>query len=91
MTRASSEGRATHDVSGGVTNQQIRHLSGDEDGARWLDFDFRDDDIVISTRSKSGTTWSHMICALLILETPDLPRPLAELSPWLGPDCGAAG
>jgi hypothetical protein len=24
-----------------------------------------------------------MICALLIIQTPDLPRPLAELSPWL--------
>jgi aryl sulfotransferase len=68
---------------GGVTNQPIRYLSADEDSARWLDFDFRDDDIVISTRSKSGTTWVQMICALLIFETPDLPRPLAELSPWL--------
>jgi aryl sulfotransferase len=38
---------------------------------------------VISTRSKSGTTWMQMICALLIFQTPDLPAPLAELSPWL--------
>ena len=68
---------------GGVTKQPIRYLSADEDSARWLDFDFRNDDIVISTRSKSGTTWVQMICALLIFDTPDLPRPLAELSPWL--------
>lgn len=67
----------------GVTHQPIRYLSADEDSARWLDFDLRDGDIVISTRSKSGTTWVQMICALLIFETPDLPRPLAELSPWL--------
>lgn len=66
-----------------MTSKPIRYLSADEDSARWLDFDFRDDDIVISTRSKSGTTWVQMICALLIFETPDLPRPLAELSPWL--------
>jgi aryl sulfotransferase len=38
---------------------------------------------VISTRSKTGTTWVQMICALLIFQTPDLPAPLAELSPWL--------
>jgi len=67
---------------GGVTNQPTRYLSGDENSARWLDFDFRDD-IVISTRSKSGTTWVQMICALLIFQTPDLPRSLPELSPWL--------
>ena len=46
-------------------------------------FEFRDGDIVISTRSKSGTTWVQMICALLIFRTPSLPRPLPELSPWL--------
>ena len=39
--------------------------------------------MIISTRSKSGTTWVQLICALLIFETPDLPRPLSELSPWL--------
>ena len=66
-----------------MTNPPIRYLSGDEDSARWLNFDFRQGDIVISTRSKSGTTWVQMICALLIFQTPDLPRPLPELSPWL--------
>ena len=68
---------------GGVTKQPVRYLSADEDSARWLDFEFRNEDIVISTRSKSGTTWVQMICALLIFDTPELPRPLAELSPWL--------
>jgi len=38
---------------------------------------------VISTRSKSGTTWMQMICALLIFRDPGLPEPLPELSPWL--------
>jgi aryl sulfotransferase len=60
-----------------------RYRSADEDSARWLDFAFRDDDIVISTRSKSGTTWVQMICALLVFRTPDLPAPLSQLSPWL--------
>src|SRR5262249_25621990 len=44
---------------------------------------FRDGDIVISTRSKTGTTWVQMICALLVFQTPELPAPLGQLSPWL--------
>ncbi|MFG1953038.1 sulfotransferase domain-containing protein [Micromonospora sp. NPDC048830] len=60
-----------------------RYRSPDEDSARWLGFPFRDGDIVISTRSKSGTTWMQMICALLVFGTPDLPAPLPHLSPWL--------
>ncbi len=35
----------------------MRYRSEDEDSARWLDFPFREGDIVISTRSKGGTTW----------------------------------
>jgi aryl sulfotransferase len=61
----------------------FRYRSPDEDSARWARFAFRPGDIVISTRSKSGTTWMQMICALLVLRTPELPSPLAELSPWL--------
>ncbi|WP_406082426.1 sulfotransferase domain-containing protein [Micromonospora zamorensis] len=60
-----------------------RYRSDDEDSARWAGFPFRDGDIVISTRSKSGTTWMQMICALLVLGTPELPAPLNVLSPWL--------
>jgi aryl sulfotransferase len=60
-----------------------RYRSSDEDSGRWLDFDFREGDIVISTRSKSGTTWMQMICALLVFGTPELPGRLTTLSPWL--------
>jgi hypothetical protein len=49
---------------------------------RWDGFKHRRDDIVVSTRSKCGTTWMQMICLLLVHGTP-LPAPLAELSPWL--------
>jgi aryl sulfotransferase len=49
----------------------------------WSDFELRADDIVICTYPKSGTTWVQMICALLIFQDPELPAPLAELSPWL--------
>jgi len=61
----------------------IRYRSADEDSGRWAGFPFRPGDIVISTRSKSGTTWVQMICALLVFQTPDLPAPLGQLSPWL--------
>ncbi|MDG4779442.1 sulfotransferase domain-containing protein [Micromonospora sp. WMMD961] len=60
-----------------------RYRSDDEDSGRWAGFPFRDGDIVISTRSKSGTTWMQMICALLVLGTAELPAPLNVLSPWL--------
>ena len=56
-----------------MSSQPIRYRSDDEDSARWEEFRFRDGDIVISTRSKSGTTWMQMICALLVFQTPDLP------------------
>ncbi|MFI7596415.1 sulfotransferase domain-containing protein [Actinoplanes sp. NPDC049681] len=61
----------------------MRYRSSDEDSARWDGFPFREGDIIISTRSKSGTTWMQMICALLVFRSPDLPAPLSDLSPWL--------
>jgi aryl sulfotransferase len=60
-----------------------RYRSWLADSSRWDGFEFRADDIVISTPSKCGTTWMQMICALLIFGEPRLPRPLTELSPWL--------
>jgi aryl sulfotransferase len=64
-------------------SELFRYRSADEDSARWVGFPFRQGNIVTSTRSKSGTTWMQMIAALLVFQTPDLPRPLSELSPWL--------
>ncbi|MGQ0716889.1 MAG: sulfotransferase domain-containing protein [Pseudonocardiales bacterium] len=61
----------------------IRYRSIVADSARWDGFPFRDGDIVISTPSKCGTTWTQMLCALLIFQTPDFDRPLTEISPWL--------
>jgi hypothetical protein len=60
-----------------------RVLAWISDSARWDDFELRPDDIVISCPAKCGTTWTQMICALLVFQTPDLPAPLTELSPWL--------
>jgi hypothetical protein len=66
-----------------VPEQPVRYQSPDEDSGRWTGFPFRAGDIVISTRSKSGTTWAQMICALLIFQRADLPARLGDLSPWL--------
>jgi hypothetical protein len=60
----------------------VHYVSPDEDSGRWGRFRFREGDIVISTRSKSGTTWAQTICALL-LHGARLPAPLSVLSPWL--------
>jgi aryl sulfotransferase len=66
-----------------VPGPPVRYRSADEDSGRWIGFPFRDGDIVISARSKSGTTWVQMICALLIFQTPAQPASLGQLSPWL--------
>lgn len=51
--------------------------------ARWEGFEHRDDDILICTAYKAGTTWTQRICSLLIFQTPELDRPLTTISPWL--------
>lgn len=53
------------------------------ESSRWNGFALRDDDILICTPAKCGTTWTQMICALLVLRTPDLEHPLTQYSPWL--------
>jgi aryl sulfotransferase len=52
------------------------------DSARWDDIELRDGDIVISPPPKCGTTWTQMICALLIFQSTDFPRPLDAMSLW---------
>src|SRR5262245_9348318 len=61
----------------------MRYRSLVDDSARWEGFEFRPDDIVISTPKKCGTTWTQMLCALLIFDGPAYPEPLEQLSPWL--------
>jgi aryl sulfotransferase len=61
----------------------MRYRSLVDDNARWEGFEFRSGDIVISTPKKCGTTWTQMLCALLIFDGPVFPEPLEQLSPWL--------
>src|SRR3954452_21144686 len=57
------------------------------DSTRWNDFEFRDDDIVIATYSKSGTTLTQQIVAQLVLDAdPNVfgmgVSPWIECRPW---------
>lgn len=52
------------------------------DSTRWNNFEFRDDDIVVATWSKSGTTWTQQIVSQLVLDGSDRVFGQAE-SPWL--------
>src|SRR6476659_11120528 len=48
----------------------------------WNDFKFRDDDIIIATYAKSGTTWLQQIVSQLIFNGAE-GLEVAEMSPWL--------
>lgn len=51
------------------------------DSRVWNDFAFRDDDIIIATYAKSGTTWMQQIILQLIFDGAE-DQPLHQLSPW---------
>jgi aryl sulfotransferase len=52
------------------------------DSTVWNGFRFRDDDIVIATYAKAGTTWTQQIVAQLLFADAD-ELPVADMSPWL--------
>jgi aryl sulfotransferase len=60
-----------------------RYVAKVFDSSRWDGFAVRSGDIIISTPPKCGTTWTQMICALLVLQESELPLPLDTLSPWI--------
>jgi hypothetical protein len=62
---------------------RTRYRSIVADSGRWDGFAFRPGDVVISTPPKCGTTWTQMLCALLIFDGPTFPAPLDQVSPWL--------
>src|SRR4051812_49620027 len=52
------------------------------DSTLWDGFAFRDDDVIVATYAKSGTTWTQQIVGQLIhAGDPDVQ--VAHLSPWL--------
>lgn len=52
------------------------------DSTVWNDYTFRDDDIVIGTYAKSGTTWAQQIVSQLIF-CGEEGLPVGEMSPWI--------
>lgn len=38
------------------------------DSTVWNDFDFRDNDVVVATYAKSGTTWTQQIVSQLLFK-----------------------
>ena len=63
--------------------QKTRELHNHHfDSTIWNDFAFRDDDVIIATYAKSGTTWLQQIVSQLIFNGAE-GLPVAEMSPWL--------
>ncbi|WP_221793953.1 sulfotransferase domain-containing protein [Oceanobacter mangrovi] len=52
------------------------------DSTIWNDFEFRDDDIIIATYAKSGTTWMQQIISQLLYDGAE-GIDVAERSPWV--------
>ncbi|MEE8556534.1 MAG: sulfotransferase domain-containing protein [Myxococcota bacterium] len=53
------------------------------DSTRWDYVVLRDDDIVIATSYKAGTTWTQSIVANLLFHGREFPAPLSQMSPWV--------
>ena len=69
---------------------EIKHYyrSALMDARRWDNFEPRDDDIIITTSYKAGTTWMQGICAALVFQQPRPPVPQDALTPWLDANFG---
>lgn len=46
-----------------IENKTREYCNHHFDSTRWNDFNFRDDDIIIASVAKSGTTWIQTIVA----------------------------
>ena len=63
--------------------QKTRELHNHHmDSTIWNDFVFRDDDVIVGTYAKSGTTWTQQIVGQIIFDGAE-DVPIHEISPWL--------
>ena len=51
------------------------------DSSLWDDFRFRDDDVIVASYAKAGTTWTQQIVGQLIFQGQAGVR-ISDLSPW---------
>ena len=63
---------------------EVKHIYQNHhlDSTRWAHYMPREDDIIIATPYKSGTTWMQTIVTHLLFQDLQV-RPVMELSPWL--------
>jgi aryl sulfotransferase len=62
--------------------RKVRELQNHHmDSTVWNDFRFRDDDVIVSTYGKAGTTWTQQIVAQLIFQGAE-DIPVHAISPW---------
>lgn len=70
-------------ASSTVLPQKTRELHSHHfDSTVWNDLQIRNDDVVIATYAKSGTTWTQQIVGQMLLG-PDPELEVAEISPWV--------
>lgn len=69
-------------TAGEVPKQNLRFQHVLLNSDRWDWFQPRDDDIIISTSLKSGTTWMQTIVASLLFPSGDQPGATNAISPW---------
>ena len=63
-----------------LPTRERRYETATQDSIRWDAYRPREGDIIVTTAPKCGTTWTQMLCALLI-HGPVLPAPLSRISP----------
>jgi len=68
--------------SNSIPNKTREFQNHHFDSTIWNDFIFRENDIIIATYAKSGTTWMQQIIAQLLFDGEE-GMEVAEMSPWM--------
>ncbi|MAF49920.1 MAG: sulfotransferase domain-containing protein [Rhodospirillales bacterium] len=64
-----------------VKTREMRNFA--MDSTYWNEFEYRDDDIIVATWAKAGTTWVQQIIAQFVFEGETDGLPIGDMSPWL--------
>jgi aryl sulfotransferase len=70
-------------VDGALPERTHEYRNHHLDSTRWDNYAVRDDDVIITTAYKAGTTWTQRIMASLILGPEPLYADLWEISAWV--------